>query len=611
MTQQQFSDLSFTALHLPESVARGVADAGFERCTPIQAAALPKALAGLDVAGQAQTGTGKTAAFLVAIFAHLLRYPASAGRPSTSPRALILAPTRELAIQIHRDAEILVQYTGLSLGLAFGGVDYDKQRRTLAAGVDVLIGTPGRIIDFFRQHVFDLRHVQVMVLDEADRMFDLGFIKDIRFLLRRLPDPEFRLNMLFSATLSHRVLELAYEHMNDPELIRIEPERITAELVRQVIYYPAMEEKASLLVHLMRKGAATRTMVFVNTKRLAERLERLLRANGVAAAAMSGDVPQRKRMRMLREFHDGKLAALVATDVAARGLHIPDVSHVVNYDLPQDPEDYVHRIGRTARAGAAGDAVSFGCEQYVESLPEIEAFIGQRIPVGSFDPGRSAVPEVGAPRAALVWRRGRRWPAAEPDSPAARRQGQPGQGRDGGARALGPSRSARAPRPVRAPIPRPEIRIAAARARDAPAGARRTPSGCRGPARRRAPPRCRRRTACGRGSKGSRAASRGQNRRALLGLAEVVRRVHGVEAAADAELSILDREDLRMRVGDEHDAPARGLQAREEGARFRQPVDLVARRALQRDDVERERAAPVVDAVPVERAWPSTRRSAA
>jgi len=383
---QQFSELSFTGLHLPESVARGVADAGFERCTPIQAAALPRALAGLDVAGQAQTGTGKTAAFLVAIFTHLLRYPASADRPGTSLRALVLAPTRELAIQIHRDAEILGQYTGLTLGLSFGGVDYDKQRNTLAEGVDILIGTPGRTIDFYKQHVFDLRHVQVMVLDEADRMFDLGFIKDIRYLLRRLPSPEFRLNMLFSATLSHRVLELAYEHMNDPELVRIEPERITAELVRQVIYYPAMEEKASLLVHLMRKGAATRVMVFVNTKHLAERLERLLRANNVAAAAMSGDVPQRKRMRILREFHDGKLAALVATDVAARGLHIPDVSHVVNYDLPQDPEDYVHRIGRTARAGAAGDAVSFGCEQYVESLPDIEAFIGQRIPVGTFDP---------------------------------------------------------------------------------------------------------------------------------------------------------------------------------------------------------------------------------
>jgi ATP-dependent RNA helicase RhlB len=382
----QFSDLSFTGLHLPEPVARGIADAGFERCTPIQAEALPRALAGFDVAGQAQTGTGKTAAFLVALFTHLLRYPAAPDRPATSPRALVLAPTRELAIQIHRDAEILVQYTGLTLGLAFGGVDYDKQRRALQAGVDVLIGTPGRIIDYFRQHVFDLRHVQVMVLDEADRMFDLGFIKDIRFLLRRLPAPERRLNLLFSATLSHRVLELAYEHMNDPELIRIEPERITAERVRQVIFYPAMEEKASLLVHLLRKDAATRTLVFVNTKRLAERLERLLRANGIVASAMSGDVPQRKRMRMLREFHDGRLAALVATDVAARGLHIPDVSHVFNYDLPQDPEDYVHRIGRTARAGAAGDAVSFGCEQYVESLPDIEAFIGHRIPVGSFDP---------------------------------------------------------------------------------------------------------------------------------------------------------------------------------------------------------------------------------
>jgi ATP-dependent RNA helicase RhlB len=378
---QQFSELSFTGLHLPEPVARGIADAGFERCTPIQAQALPRALAGFDVAGQAQTGTGKTAAFLVALFTHLLRYAAAPDRPVTSPRALVLAPTRELAIQIHRDAEILVQYTGLTLGLAFGGVDYDKQRRALAAGVDVLIGTPGRIIDYFRQHVFDLRHVQVMVLDEADRMFDLGFIKDIRFLLRRLPAPERRLNLLFSATLSHRVLELAYEHMNDPELIRIEPERITAERVRQVIYYPAMEEKASLLVHLLRKDAATRTLVFVNTKRLAERLERLLRANGIVASAMSGDVPQRKRMRMLREFHEGKLAALVATDVAARGLHIPDVSHVFNYDLPQDAADYVHRIGRTARAGAEGDAISFGCEEYAVSLPEIEAYITHKIPV--------------------------------------------------------------------------------------------------------------------------------------------------------------------------------------------------------------------------------------
>src|SRR6188508_133141 len=385
MADSHLTELSFSSLHLPETLQKGLADASFERCTPIQAQTLPQALAGLDVAGQAQTGTGKTAAFLVAMYARLIRAEAMASRNLNAPRALIVAPTRELAVQIHRDAEVLGSHTGLTLGLAFGGVDYDKQRHQLEQGVDVLIGTPGRIIDFAKQRVFDLRAVQVLILDEADRMFDLGFISDIRWILRRLPAPEHRLNMLFSATLSHRVLELAYEHMHDPQLIRIEPERITAERVRQVIYYPAMEEKAPLLVHLLRKDAATRTLVFVNTKRLAERLERLLRANGVVAAAMSGDVPQRKRMRMLREFHEGKLAALVATDVAARGLHIPDVSHVFNYDLPQDPEDYVHRIGRTARAGAAGDAISFGCEAYAISLPDIEAFIGRKIPVATFE----------------------------------------------------------------------------------------------------------------------------------------------------------------------------------------------------------------------------------
>ncbi len=393
MTEHQpYSDLSFTSLHLPETLARGIADAGFERCTPIQAGALPRALAGLDVAGQAQTGTGKTAAFLVALYSRLMRNEPAASRPVTSPRALILAPTRELAIQIHHDAEILGQYTGLGLGLAYGGVDYDKQRRRLEAGVDILIGTPGRLIDYFKQHVFDLRHVEVLVLDEADRMFDLGFIKDIRYLLRRLPAPDQRLNLLFSATLSQRVLELAYEHMNDPELIRIEPERITADKVRQAIYFPSMDEKAPLLIHLLRKIGVTRSMVFVNTKRVAEYLERKLRANGIEAAAMSGDVPQARRMRMLRDFHDGKIAVLVATDVAARGLHIPDVSHVFNYDLPQDPEDYVHRIGRTARAGASGDAISLGCEEYVVTLPDIEAFIGRKLPVEHFDPHE--LPEV-------------------------------------------------------------------------------------------------------------------------------------------------------------------------------------------------------------------------
>jgi ATP-dependent RNA helicase RhlB len=361
---------------------RGIAEAGFDRCTPIQSETLPIALEGQDVAGQAQTGTGKTAAYLLALFHRLEQLPAPKDK---GPRALVLAPTRELAVQIHADAEVLGKYVPFTLGLAFGGTDYDKQRDHLAAGVDVLIGTPGRIIDFFKQRVFGLRNVQVFVLDEADRMFDLGFIKDIRFVMRRLPEREHRLNMLFSATLSYRVLELAYEHMNDPELVRIEPDKMTVDRVTQSIYFPSNEEKIPLLLTLLRDRDASRTMVFVNTRREADRLRDALQRNGIEAEALSGDVPQRKRLRMLKDFQAGKLAVLIGTDVASRGLHVPGVSHVFNYDLPQDPEDYVHRIGRTARAGAAGDAISFGCEAYAISLPDIEAFIGRKIPVATFD----------------------------------------------------------------------------------------------------------------------------------------------------------------------------------------------------------------------------------
>jgi ATP-dependent RNA helicase RhlB len=380
-SESHLTDLSFSGLHLPELLQKGLAEAGFERCTPIQAQSLPHALAGMDIAGQAQTGTGKTIAFLVALYAKLLREPATAGRTTNAPRAIIIAPTRELAVQIHNDAEVIGSSTGLRLGLAFGGVDYDKQRKQLEQGVDILIGTPGRVIDFFKQRVIDLRSVQVAVLDEADRMFDLGFISDIRFLLRRLPPPNKRLNLLFSATLSHRVLELAYEHMNQPQLVRIEPSKLTVDRVRQVIYYPSNDEKPRLLVGLLKQMDPRRSMVFVNTRRAAEDVERILRGNGINAQAISGDVPQNKRLRMLQDFHDGTLAVLIGTDVASRGLHIPDVSHVFNYDLPNEPEDYVHRIGRTARAGTEGDAISFGCEEYVMSLPDIESYIGRRLPV--------------------------------------------------------------------------------------------------------------------------------------------------------------------------------------------------------------------------------------
>ncbi|MFQ5548423.1 MAG: DEAD/DEAH box helicase [Woeseia sp.] len=394
MTDNHLSDLRFDELPLHDSMRAGIRDAGFEYCTPIQATAMPIALEGRDVAGQAQTGTGKTAAFLIAAYQMLLNTPVKLDEDK-QPRVFILAPTRELAVQIAKDAETLGRHTEFTVALAFGGTDYEKQRRHIGSGVDVLIGTPGRIIDYFKQGVFKLNRVQVAVLDEADRMFDLGFIKDIRYLLRRLPKPEKRLSMLFSATLSHRVMELAYEHMNEPDLIRIEPDKVTVDRVRQAIFFPSNKEKMPLLVGLIREMGASRIMVFVNTKREAERLQAFLQANDIDASAISGDVPQKKRLSMLMRFQSGELPVLIGTDVASRGLHIPDVQYIINYDLPQDREDYVHRIGRTARAGASGDAISFGCETYAMYLPDIEEFIGHKIPVAKYDP--ALLPELKRP----------------------------------------------------------------------------------------------------------------------------------------------------------------------------------------------------------------------
>ncbi|MGD8514900.1 MAG: ATP-dependent RNA helicase RhlB [Granulosicoccaceae bacterium] len=387
MTEQHLTDKTFADFDLPASLLQGLEDAGFSKCTPIQARTLPVALAGHDVAGQAQTGTGKTAAFLLATMTRLLRSSPDPKRKPNQPRALILAPTRELAIQIEKDAELLGKHTGLKRALIYGGTDYDKQRDSLAQGCDILIGTPGRIIDFFKQHVFDLRAIEVVVLDEADRMFDLGFIKDIRFLLRRTPKPEERQGLLFSATLSYRVMELAYEHMNNPEQIVIETETVTADRVTQLVYHTANEEKIPLLLGLMKHGDPSRSIVFTNTKRAAEKVWGYLEGNGIHAALLSGDVPQKKRQRLLAEFTEGKLAVLVATDVAARGLHIPSVSHVFNFDLPDNAEDYVHRIGRTARAGESGDAISFACETYAFNLMDIEEFIEHKLPVGTVEPG--------------------------------------------------------------------------------------------------------------------------------------------------------------------------------------------------------------------------------
>ncbi|WP_445367439.1 ATP-dependent RNA helicase RhlB [Methylomonas sp. BW4-1] len=383
MKKTHLTETRFSNLELSDSIIKGLKEAGFINCTPIQDKSLPLSLRGKDIAGQAQTGTGKTATFLLATFQHLIN---DESEKIKNPRALILAPTRELAIQIHKDALALSKYLNLKFALIYGGTDYQKQLDKIKGNVDIIIGTPGRIIDFYRQGAFTLDNIQVTVMDEADRMFDLGFIKDIRFLLRRMPPAEKRLNMLFSATLSYKVTELAYEHMNNPVLIRIESEEVTSKAINQVAYCPANEQKIPLLLGLLRQHQPQRSIVFVNTKRCAEQLDDYLQANGHKTAMLSGDVPQEKRQRLLNDFQENRVTLLIATDVAARGLHIPDVSHVFNYDLPQDVEDYVHRIGRTARFGASGEAISFICEEYAYSMPDIEDYIGEKVPVQTITP---------------------------------------------------------------------------------------------------------------------------------------------------------------------------------------------------------------------------------
>ncbi|HEX7381830.1 MAG TPA: DEAD/DEAH box helicase [Nevskiaceae bacterium] len=410
------SAVRFATLSLHPTLQRALDALGYTRCTAIQARALPLALKGEDVAGQAQTGTGKTATFLLATMHHLLTQPAE--DTHGQPRAFILAPTRELAIQIHEDAVSLGRFTGLRSTVVYGGTGYESQRNELEQGTDILIGTPGRLIDYFKQHVYQLKYVEILTLDEADRMFDLGFIADIRYLLRRMPKPDQRQNFLFSATLSNRVLELAYEHMNNPQRIEIHPEHITADRIHQSLIHVANDDKLAVLVGVLRREQPERALIFVNTKRAGDLVDAALRANGFRSAILSGDVRQSKRERLLQDFKEGELPLLVATDVAARGLHIPDVTHVINYDLPQDAQDYVHRIGRTARAGESGTAISLCCETYVYSLPDIEKLIGESIPA-QYDASDLIVPDF-----------------IQPKRPSRRHQGR--MGREGGAKHAAP-----------------------------------------------------------------------------------------------------------------------------------------------------------------------------
>jgi len=371
----------FTELNLPETLQKGIDGLGFTEMTDVQQTALPLTLAGKDVAGQGRTGTGKTATFLITAINRLLTTEPKQGRNKSHPRVLVIAPTRELVVQISEDARKLAKYTDLKLHTVFGGVDYEKQRLGFDDGVDILIGTPGRLIDYLKKRVYSLSKADMLIIDEADRMFDLGFIKDLRFMLHRLPKYDERQSLMFSATLSHRVLELAYEHMNSPEKLRAEEGELTASGITESMYHTSMDDKFPLLVHLLRKSNVERGMIFINEKRTGERVARNLARYGFSVGILSGDVRQKKRMRILEDFSGGKLQLLVATDVASRGLHIDGVTHVFNYDLPEDAENYVHRIGRTARAGSTGTAISFSCERFCFGLPDIEAYISRQVPL--------------------------------------------------------------------------------------------------------------------------------------------------------------------------------------------------------------------------------------
>ena len=371
----------FHDLDLPGAILHAIADLGFRYASPIQSEALPVVLDGEDIVAKAQTGTGKTAAFLIAIIDTFLREPIAGKRRTGTPRALILAPTRELVIQIAQDAEDLCKYTRLSVVSIVGGMDYQKQRDELGyAPCDIMVATPGRLIDFLGQNEINLRKIEILVLDEADRMLDMGFMPDVRRIVRACPRKELRQTLLFSATFTSQIVELSERWTFEPTRIEIEPESVAVDTVEQIVYITTADAKYGLLKNLIQTRDLHKVMVFANRRDLCRRLVDRLVADGIDTALWSGEVPQRKRIQTLDRFKDGKIRILVATDVAGRGIHIDGVGHVINYTLPDDAEDYVHRIGRTGRAGAQGTSISFACEDDSFLLPEIEEFIGRSLP---------------------------------------------------------------------------------------------------------------------------------------------------------------------------------------------------------------------------------------
>ncbi len=363
----------FTELQLDERIMLGINDAGFSECTSVQAATFAHSLKGKDVCAQSQTGTGKTAAFLVTIFQNLLN--------NKGKRALIIVPTRELALQVETDAQLLGAHLDFKVACIYGGVGYNLQERQLKQGADIIVGTPGRLLDFHQSRKLSFRDIDILVIDEADRLFDMGFIPDLKRMLKAMQPADKRQTMLFSATLSFLVKELAWRFMNDPMEVEIAPQKLTVETVTQELYHVGNEEKMSLLLGILAKENPKNCLVFTNMKQTAENVSRRLSMNGITCEFITGDLQQKERSRLIEGIKHGHIPILVATNVASRGLHVDNLDLVINYDLPEDCEDYVHRIGRTARAGKDGKAISLACEDYIYCLESIEKYLGMKIPV--------------------------------------------------------------------------------------------------------------------------------------------------------------------------------------------------------------------------------------
>ncbi|MFT6287772.1 MAG: ATP-dependent RNA helicase RhlB [Alcanivorax sp.] len=373
--QTRFHDLG-----LRDELMHGIADLGFKYCSPIQAAILPQCLQGHDAIGKAQTGTGKTAAFLITLFNDMLLHPQEGERFLGEPRGLVIAPTRELVMQIAADAEDLAKHSGLQVSTLIGGMDYQKQLNRLNnVVVDLVVATPGRLIDFMSRRDLFLDRVEFLVLDEGDRMLDMGFIPQVKRIVRACPAKEDRQTLLFSATFTQDIINLSQQWTHEPITVEIEPDHVATDSVDQKVYLVSSEQRYRVLKNLVRSPDADSVIVFANRRDQVRKLHERLRKSGVSCGILSGEVPQAKRTKTLEQFKDGSIKVLVATDVAGRGIHVKGVSHVVNYNLPEDPEDYVHRIGRTGRAGATGTSISFASEDDAFLLPDIEALLGNRL----------------------------------------------------------------------------------------------------------------------------------------------------------------------------------------------------------------------------------------